>query len=117
MSLNERRISTQKCAWRRFWSLTVGGLIIARMVINMNEARLTTIAQVEEFLNASACIEFNPGANDSERYAHISAVLERFDYLPAHQNCKSSICHIGFITVAYKYVLSSINLVSNRSIQ
>jgi hypothetical protein len=50
------------------------------MVINMNEARLTTIAQVEEFLNASACIEFKPGANYSERYSHISAVLRRFDY-------------------------------------
>ena len=46
----------------------------------MNEARLTTIAQIEEFLNASACVEFKPGANDSERYAHISAVLKRFDY-------------------------------------
>ena len=43
------------------------GLIIARMLINMNEARLTTIAQVEDFLSASSCIEFKPGANDSER--------------------------------------------------
>jgi hypothetical protein len=50
------------------------------MVINMNEARLTTIAQVEDFLSASDCIEFKPGAPDNERYAHISAVLRRFDY-------------------------------------
>jgi hypothetical protein len=51
------------------------------MVINMNEARLTTLAQIEVFLNASACVEFKPGADVSERYAHISAVLKRFDYL------------------------------------
>jgi len=51
------------------------------MVINMNESRLTTIAQIEEFLSASASIEFKPDAGgDCERYAHISAVLRRFDY-------------------------------------
>ena|GEM_PF-6466773 len=56
-----------------------GGLIIPRMVINMNESRLTTIAQIEEFLSASAFIEFKPDAGgDCERYAHISAVLRRF---------------------------------------
>ena len=47
----------------------------------MNESRLTTIAQIEEFLSASASIEFKPDAGgDCERYAHISAVLRRFDY-------------------------------------
>ena len=40
--------------------LSAGGLIIPRM-INMNESGPTTIAQVEEFLSASALIEFNPG--------------------------------------------------------
>ena len=56
------------------------GLIIARMVINMNEARLTTIEQIEQFLSASASIEFSAAGDDSERYAHISRVLKRFDY-------------------------------------
>lgn len=50
------------------------------MVINMNETRLTTIAQLEEFLSASSVIEFKPGGADVERYAHISRVLKRFDY-------------------------------------
>ncbi len=40
--------------------MSAGGLIIPRMT-NMNESGPTTIAQVEEFLSASALIEFNPG--------------------------------------------------------
>ena len=40
--------------------MSAGGLIIPRM-INMNESGPKTIAQVEEFLSASALIEFNLG--------------------------------------------------------
>ena len=43
--------------------MSAGGLIILRMMINMNASRPTTIAQVEEFLSASALIEFNPGVD------------------------------------------------------
>ena len=50
------------------------------MVIHMDESRLTTIAQIEDFLSASASIEFKPDEGDCERYAHISAVLKRLDY-------------------------------------
>ena len=46
----------------------------------MNEARLTTIEQIELFLSASTSIEFSAAGDDSERYAHISRVLKRFDY-------------------------------------
>jgi hypothetical protein len=50
------------------------------MVIHMNEARLTTIEQIEQFLSASASIEFSAASDDGERYGHISRVLTRFDY-------------------------------------
>jgi hypothetical protein len=51
----------------------VGGLIIPGMVINMNESKLSTIEQIEEFLSASADIEFKANAaGDCERYAHSS---------------------------------------------
>jgi transposase InsO family protein len=50
------------------------------MVINMDETQLKTIAQLKEFLNASASVQFSPQGADSERYAHISRVLKRFDY-------------------------------------
>jgi transposase InsO family protein len=50
------------------------------MVINMNEERLGTIEQVEEFLSGSAAVEFTAAGDDSDRYGHISRVLKRFDY-------------------------------------
>ena len=53
----------------------------------MNESKLCTIAQIEQFLNASALVEFSKstGGDDADRYAHISRVLKRFDY---HQRNK-----------------------------
>lgn len=56
------------------------GLIIRKMVIDMNETQLCTIEQVEQFLDGSAVIEFAAAGDNSERYAHISRVLKRFDY-------------------------------------
>src|SRR5450830_852010 len=50
------------------------------MVINMNEEQIGTIEQVEQFLSASAPIEFSATGDDSERYEHIGRVLKRFDY-------------------------------------
>lgn len=50
------------------------------MVINMNETRLCTIEQIEQFLSASAQIEFTAHGNDIQRYQHVSLVLKRFDY-------------------------------------
>ena len=50
------------------------------MVINMNESRLCTIAQIEEFLVSSAQVGFSAHGDDTQRYEHISRVLKRFDY-------------------------------------
>lgn len=50
------------------------------MVINMDESRLSTIRQIEEFLSACTQVEFSAHSGDAERYAHISRVLRRFDY-------------------------------------
>lgn len=63
----------------------MGGLIIPRMVINMNETRLCTIEQIEQFLGASAQIDFSAHGGDLERYAHIGDVLKRFGF---HQRNK-----------------------------
>lgn len=46
----------------------------------MNETRLCTIEQIEQFLSGSTLIEFSKSGKDSERYEHISRVLTRFDY-------------------------------------
>ena len=50
------------------------------MVINMNESKLCTIEQIEQFLIANADVTFTANDGDLERYAHISRVLSRFDY-------------------------------------
>lgn len=52
------------------------------MVINMDETKLRTIAQLQEFLAATPEVKFTlaAGAGDTERYQHISRVLKRFDY-------------------------------------
>lgn len=52
------------------------------MVINMDEAKLRTVAQLQEFLDATQEVSFTgtPGNSDSQRYEHISHVLKRFEY-------------------------------------
>ena len=55
------------------------------MVINMDETKLHTIAQLQEFLDATPEVSFSgaAGDGDAQRYGHISRVLRRFDY-PQH---------------------------------
>jgi hypothetical protein len=56
------------------------GSIIEAMVIEMNETKLESIAQLRSFLQGSAEVQFQPCGEDAERYAFISAVLKRLDY-------------------------------------
>ena len=59
-------------------------MIITGMVIDMDETRLRTIEQLQNFLNATPEVAFTAsevgGAADNQRYEHISRVLARFDY-------------------------------------
>jgi len=50
------------------------------MVIDMNDAKRKTLAQLKAFLDGSAAVDFRPAGDDLERYAHITAVLRRFGY-------------------------------------
>ena len=52
------------------------------MVINMDETKLRSIAQLQEFLDATPDVSFTgtAGEANTQRYAHISRVLRRFDY-------------------------------------
>ena len=54
------------------------------MVIDMDETRLRTIEQLEEFLRATPEVAFTAhglgGTAGNQRYEHISRVLARFDY-------------------------------------
>ena len=46
----------------------------------MDESKLSTIEQIDAFLGASEQVAFTAHEGDTERYAHISRVLRRFDY-------------------------------------
>lgn len=46
----------------------------------MNDSKLRTIEQIEEFLTASREVSFSSNGEDAQRYAHISSTLKRFDY-------------------------------------
>ena len=48
----------------------------------MNETKLCTIAQLQDFLKATPEVSFSgiDPKDDSERYEHFSRVLKRFDY-------------------------------------
>jgi len=58
----------------------VNGSIITRMVIDMNERRLTSLAQLEAFLDGTAGVEFKPLGDDEARYEQIQSVVRRFRY-------------------------------------
>lgn len=48
------------------------------MVIDLNDARLTTLVQILAFLDGTTDVRITPGAGD--RYAFIAGVLKRFGY-------------------------------------
>jgi hypothetical protein len=56
------------------------GSIIHDMVIDMNETRLNTVAQLRAFLAGTLEVKFQPIRNDVQRYGFITGVLGRFAY-------------------------------------
>lgn len=48
----------------------------------MDEAKLRTVAQLQEFLDVTQDVTFTgaPGESDQQRYEHISRVLKRLAY-------------------------------------
>jgi vacuolar-type H+-ATPase subunit C/Vma6 len=71
------------------------------MMVKMNESKLLTIAQIEDFLAANSLIEFTKFGDDTERYADICNVLKRFDYRNRPRVEKSILRHyLGHIIIA-----------------
>jgi transposase InsO family protein len=50
------------------------------MVIDMNEAQIRTLEQVQRFLDGTLGVRFTPLGDDAARYRHIAEVLQRFGY-------------------------------------
>lgn len=68
------------------------------MTINMNDSHVVSIAQIREFLQASAIIKFE-GVSRKEKYAWVENTLNRFGYFSLRKKDKSSIKkYIGQMT-------------------
>jgi len=50
-----------------------GSSIILDIVIDMNDAKLKTVARLKAFLDGSAAVDLGPAEDDLARYAHITA--------------------------------------------
>ena len=72
------------------WGSAGSGLIITRMVINMDKSKLSTIEKIEAFLGASAQVALTAHAGDTERFTHISRVLRCLEY-PRRNNHERSV--------------------------
>ena len=70
--IGERR-KPDLCGQRR-------GLIIGRMVIDMNEAQVRTLEQVRQVVEGTQTLEFKRSQDSAGRYEWISEVLRRFEY-------------------------------------
>jgi transposase InsO family protein len=56
------------------------GSIIQDMVIDMNEARLSTVAQLVAFLEGTPDVDFRAQGTEGERYGFIASVVARLAY-------------------------------------
>ena len=63
----------------------------------MDETKLRTIAQLQEFLDATPEVSFTgtAGDGDAQRYAHISRVLRRFG-CPRRRKCERGVVQAGY---------------------
>lgn len=57
-----------------------GVSIIEPMMIDMNEAQVRTVEQVQQVVAGTHSLEFRRAQNDEGRYAWIESVLRRFEY-------------------------------------
>lgn len=71
------------------------------MVIDMNETRLKTVAQLRAFLNGTLEVKFQSISSDAERYGFIAAVLNRFAYRRLGRDDKGTVLRYIERTTGY----------------
>ena len=71
------------------------------MVIDMNESRLNTVAQLCAFLDGTLEVQFCALSNDVQRYDFISAVLGRFGYARLRRTYKGVVLRYLQRTTGY----------------
>ena len=80
----------------------VQGVDHQRMVIDMNESRIRTLAQVRQFLAGTLQVSFRPCADDTERYEHINDVVHRFSYAALRKADRGVVLRYLRITHSFK---------------
>ncbi len=69
------------------------------MVIDMNEAKLETIEQIQKFLTGTAEVTFSIPANESALHAFVAAVIKRFAYFRRRKGHRSVLlAYLGRMT-------------------
>ena len=71
------------------------------MVIDMNESRLNTVAQLRAFLEGTLEVQFCPRNNDTQRYAFIGALLKRLRYAQLRRSDKGVVLRYLERTTGY----------------
>jgi hypothetical protein len=71
------------------------------MVIDMNESRLNTVAQLRAFLEGTLEVQFCPLHNDTQRYAFIGALLKRLRYTQLRRTDKGVVLRYLERTTGY----------------
>jgi len=71
------------------------------MVIDMNESRLNTVAQLRAFLEGTLEVQFCPPDNDTQRYAFIAALLKRLRYAQLRRSDKGVVLRYLEHTTGY----------------
>jgi transposase InsO family protein len=59
------------------------------MVIDMNEAKLETIEQIQEFLTGTAAVAFSISANEAALHNFVATVIRRFGYFSRRKGQRS----------------------------
>ena len=71
------------------------------MVIDMNESRLNSVAQLRAFLEGTLEVQFCPLNNDTQRYAFIGALLKRLRYAQLRRTDKGVVLRYLERTTGY----------------
>jgi hypothetical protein len=71
------------------------------MVIDMNESRLNTVAQLRAFLEGTLEVQFCPLNNDTQRYEFIGALLKRLRYAQLRRTDKGVVLRYLERTTGY----------------
>ena len=91
------------------------------MVIDMNEAKLETIAQIQEFLTGTINVSFSIPAEEAALHTFIAAVLRRFSYFSRRKSqrgvlgARQGSCRLNHATFRSMFLTPAALMTASRS--